>query len=91
MSLASSAVSMMLASRSNICRRTACRTTSLAFSCSSRSGRRTFASRLLAQGHTIESVQFLLGYAELDHVAPHLEVKKQELREAMAEAGDHWK
>ncbi|MGA3959239.1 tyrosine-type recombinase/integrase [Ralstonia nicotianae] len=57
---------------------------------SSHSGRRTFASRLLAQGHTIETVQLLLGHAELDHVAPYLEVTKQELREAMAEVGDHW-
>ncbi|MDO3617312.1 site-specific integrase [Ralstonia pseudosolanacearum] len=57
---------------------------------SSHSGRSTFASRLLAQGHTIETVQLLLGRAELDDVAPYLEVAKQELREAMAEVGDHW-
>lgn len=57
---------------------------------SSHSGRRTFASRLLAQGHAVEIVQLLLGHAELDHVAPYLEVTKQELREAMAEVGDHW-
>ncbi|MGS0622395.1 tyrosine-type recombinase/integrase [Ralstonia sp. VS2407] len=57
---------------------------------SSHSGRRIFASRLLAQGHTIETVQLLLGHAELDHVAPYLEVTKQELREAMAEVGNHW-
>ena len=57
---------------------------------SSHSGRRTFASRLLAQGHTIETVQLLLGHAELDHVAPYLEVTTQELREAMAGVADHW-
>lgn len=57
---------------------------------SSHSGRRTFASRLLAQGHTIDTVQLLLGHAKLDHVAAYLEVTKQELREAMAEVGDHW-
>ncbi len=51
---------------------------------SSHSGRRTFASRLLAQGHTIETVQLLLGHAELDHVAPYLEVSSQDLREAGA-------
>ncbi|WP_197339751.1 tyrosine-type recombinase/integrase [Ralstonia solanacearum] len=49
---------------------------------SSHSGRRTFASRLLAQGHTIETVQLLLGHSELDHVAPYLEVSRQDLREA---------
>ncbi|CBJ37456.1 putative tyrosine recombinase xerD [Ralstonia solanacearum CMR15] len=46
---------------------------------SSHSGCRTFASRLLAQGHSVETVQLLLGPAELDHVAPYLEVTKQEL------------
>ncbi|MHA6884639.1 tyrosine-type recombinase/integrase [Ralstonia pseudosolanacearum] len=55
---------------------------------SSQSGRRTFASRLLAQGHSIETVQLLLGHAELDHVALYLEVTKQGLREAMADLGD---
>ncbi|MBB6582228.1 tyrosine-type recombinase/integrase [Ralstonia solanacearum] len=57
---------------------------------SSHSGRRTFASRLLAQGHSIETVQILLGHAELDHIAPYLEVTEQELREAIAELGDGW-
>lgn len=57
---------------------------------SSHSGRRTFASRLLAQGHSIETVQLLLGHAELDHVAPYLVVTKQELREATAALGDGW-
>lgn len=51
---------------------------------SSHSGRRTFASRLLAQGHTIETVQLLLGHAELDHVAPYLEVSRRDLDEACA-------
>ncbi|MBA9859824.1 tyrosine-type recombinase/integrase [Ralstonia insidiosa] len=51
---------------------------------SSHSGRRTFASRLLAQGHTIETVQLLLGHSELDHIAPYLEVSRQDLREAGA-------
>lgn len=51
---------------------------------SSHSGRRTFASRLLAQGHSIETVQLLLGHAELDHVAPYLQVSRQDLYEACA-------
>ncbi|MGT2457777.1 tyrosine-type recombinase/integrase [Cupriavidus basilensis] len=52
---------------------------------SSHSGRRTFASRLLAQGHSIETVQMLLGHAELDHVAPYLEVSKAAMAAAIAE------
>ena len=50
---------------------------------SSHSGRRTFASRLLAQGHSLETVQLLLGHAELDHVSPYLEVSARERREAV--------
>jgi len=57
---------------------------------SSHSGRRTFASRLLAQGHSLETVQLLLGHAELDHVAPYLEVPKKEYRETIAELGAGW-
>src|SRR5450830_1730001 len=41
---------------------------------SSHSGRRSFASNLLAKGHSLETVQQLLGHAELDHVMPYLEV-----------------
>lgn len=48
---------------------------------SSHSGRRTFASRLLASGLSIETVQLLLGHAELDHVMPYLEVDPRILRE----------
>ncbi|CAN7781187.1 site-specific integrase [Cupriavidus necator] len=55
---------------------------------SSHSGRRTFASRLLAQGHSIETVQLLLGHAELDHVAPYLEVSRREMLEAVSANGD---
>ena len=55
---------------------------------SSHSGRRTFASRLLAQGHSIETVQLLLGHAELDHVAPYLEVSRQECLRLVGELGD---
>jgi site-specific recombinase XerD len=49
---------------------------------SSHSGRRTFASRLLAQGHSLETVQLLLGHSELDHVSPYLEVTKRDFRAA---------
>ena len=55
---------------------------------SSHSGRRTFASRLLAQGHSIETVQLLWGHAELDHVAPYLEVSNKELLEAVEALGE---
>lgn len=48
---------------------------------SSHSGRRSFASNLLAKGHDIETVQQLLGHAELDHVMPYLEVSQKTLRE----------
>lgn len=51
---------------------------------SSHTGRRTFASRLVAQGHSLEMVQILLGHAHLDHVAPYLDVSQRELREALA-------
>lgn len=47
---------------------------------SSHSGRRTMASRLIAQGHPVETVQQLLGHAELDHVKPYLEVSEEKLR-----------
>jgi integrase/recombinase XerD len=51
---------------------------------SSHSGRRTFASRLVAQGHSLETVQILLGHSHLDHIAPYLDVSQRELREAVA-------
>lgn len=46
-----------------------------------RGGRRTFASRLLAAGESLETVQALLGHASLDHVMPYLEVNEGTLRE----------
>lgn len=48
---------------------------------SSHSGRRTFASRLLAAGEDLETVQLLLGHSDLDHVEPYLEVCDDTLRE----------
>ncbi|MFS8980229.1 tyrosine-type recombinase/integrase [Cupriavidus necator] len=51
---------------------------------SSHSGRRTFASRLLAQGHLLDTVQLLLGHSHFDHISPYLEVSKRDFREACA-------
>jgi integrase/recombinase XerD len=52
---------------------------------SSHSGRRTMASRLLANGVELGTVQLMLGHAELDHVDPYLEVDKRKLRQAFAD------
>jgi integrase/recombinase XerD len=52
---------------------------------SSHSGRRTMASRLLDQGHSLETLQLMLGHTELDHVDPYLQVDKKKLRQAFAE------
>lgn len=51
---------------------------------SSHSGRRTFASRLVAQGHSLDTVQILLGHSHLDHVSPYVDVSAREQREAVA-------
>ncbi|WP_321916694.1 tyrosine-type recombinase/integrase [Paraburkholderia sp. J11-2] len=51
---------------------------------SSHSGRRTFATRLIANGHSLETVQTLLGHTHIDHVAPYLELSQREFREAVA-------
>ncbi|WP_126284754.1 tyrosine-type recombinase/integrase [Burkholderia stagnalis] len=51
---------------------------------SSHSGRRTFATRLMANGHPLATVQTLLGHAHLDHVAPYLEASQRNMREAIA-------
>ena len=51
---------------------------------SSHSGRRTMASRLIQQGADVETVQLLLGHAELDHVRPYLEVSSKKLEEMFA-------
>ena len=48
---------------------------------SSHSGRRTMASRLIAQGHAVETVQQLLGHVELDHVRPYLQVSQTRLEQ----------
>ena len=54
--------------------------------CSSHSGRRTFATRLVAQGHSIETVQRLLGHAEIDHTDDYLDVDRRTLAEMFAVA-----
>lgn len=51
------------------------------FDASSHSGRRTFASRLLAAGQSLTDVRTLLGHSDLDHVMPYLEVDDDTLRE----------
>ncbi len=48
---------------------------------SSHSGRRTFASRLLAAGNSLDDVQALLGHSDLDHVTPYLAIDSDTLRE----------
>ncbi|MFT0172202.1 tyrosine-type recombinase/integrase [Paraburkholderia mimosarum] len=57
---------------------------------SSHSGRRTFASRLVAQAHSLETVEILLGHSHLDHVAPYLDVSQRELHEAVAALDLSW-
>jgi integrase/recombinase XerD len=47
---------------------------------SSHSGRRSFASSLVEQGHDIETVQQLLAHAEFDHVLRYLAVSDRKLR-----------
>ena len=53
---------------------------------SSHSGRRTVASRLIQQGESFETVQLLLGHAELDHVRPYLQVSQKRLEPMFKEA-----
>lgn len=52
---------------------------------SSHTGRRTMATRLLANGVELATVQLMLGYAELDHIDPYLEVDRRKLRQAFAD------
>jgi integrase/recombinase XerD len=46
--------------------------------CSSHSGRRSFATRLVAQGQFIETVQRLLGHADIDHTDDYLDTSPLE-------------
>lgn len=52
---------------------------------SSHSGRRSMASRLLAQGHDLGTIQLILGHATIECVDPYLEVSKNRLRQAFAD------
>jgi len=52
---------------------------------SSHSGRRTMASRLMANGVELNTLQLILEHSELDHVDPYLEVSSAQLRRAFAE------
>ena len=54
--------------------------------CSSHTGRRSFANRLLAKGYDIETVQTLLGHAHLDHTDAYLDVDSGLLEEMFATA-----
>ncbi|NPT44407.1 tyrosine-type recombinase/integrase [Paraburkholderia sp. 1N] len=65
-----------------------CRAAGLGAGYSSHIGRRTFGSRLVARGHSLDTVQLLLGHSHLDHVSPYLEVPARERREAMAAFDD---
>lgn len=41
------------------------------------------ASRLIQQGEDVETVQLLLGHAELDHVRPYLQVSSKRVEEML--------
>jgi site-specific recombinase XerD len=47
--------------------------------CSSHTGRRTFATRLVAQGQSMTTVQRLLGHADIDHTDDYVDVDKRTL------------
>ncbi|SAL73852.1 integrase family protein [Caballeronia udeis] len=50
----------------------------------SHSGRRTFATRLLSNGATIEQVQLLLGHESIDQTSRYIDVSLAEMARAMA-------
>jgi integrase/recombinase XerD len=54
--------------------------------CSSHTGRRTFANRLLDKGLEPETIQQLLGHAHLDHTDAYLDVKAEVLEAMFAGA-----
>lgn len=54
--------------------------------CSSHTGRRTFANRLLSKGHDPETIQQLLGHADVDHTDAYLDVNPQVLEAMFAGA-----
>lgn len=56
------------------------------YGCTSHTGRRTFANRLVAQGQDIETVQRLLGHAHLDHTDDYLDARPEVLAAMFAGA-----
>ena len=53
---------------------------------SSHSGRRSLAAKVLAATGDVETVQMILGHAELDHTKPYLTVDQETIRRAFAVA-----
>lgn len=51
----------------------------------SHNGCRTFARDLLANGPSIDTIQILLGHAEIDHVMPYLTVQQNKLKAMFSE------
>ena len=51
---------------------------------SSHSGRRSFATNLLHNNVSLESLQVLMGHAQLDHLLPYLEIDQNKLSEMFA-------
>lgn len=49
----------------------------------SHSGRRSFATQLVEQGHDIATVQALLGHVDIDHVSVYVDVDQGSMREAI--------
>ncbi|MEE5177134.1 tyrosine-type recombinase/integrase [Pseudomonas alliivorans] len=49
---------------------------------SSHSGRRSLAAKVLAATGDVETVQVILGHAELDHTKPYLTVSQETIRRA---------
>jgi site-specific recombinase XerD len=52
---------------------------------SSHSGRCTMASRLLVQGHEIDTLMLILGHGDIDACKPYLELSEEKLMRAFAE------
>jgi integrase/recombinase XerD len=50
----------------------------------SHSGRRTFATRLLAYGASIEQIQLLLGHGDIDQTSRYIDVSLADMARAMS-------
>lgn len=57
------------------------RITDVLYTLLTNSGRRSFASNLLHNGASLDTVRQLLGHSELNHIMPYLEVQQDKLRE----------